>query len=142
MEPSPKRRRTEQGASNVDSQLASAWTREISPPPTKKRPGVHDADRDTGFLPLETSTTGKKSAIVVHDEDRMTSAIAMNANAPLISPPNEPTSLLPSPIHLTRVDGLSHANNIDCLSLSDLVGDPLIRECWAFNYLFDVNFLL
>ncbi|MCJ1434157.1 hypothetical protein MMC27_003524 [Xylographa pallens] len=50
--------------------------------------------------------------------------------------------LIPSPIHLTKVEGLSSALNIDTFSLQDLVGDPLIRECWVFNYLFDVEFLI
>ena len=49
---------------------------------------------------------------------------------------------LPSPIHLTKVEGLSSALNLDTFSLQDLVGDPLIRECWVFNYLFDVEFLM
>ena len=47
-----------------------------------------------------------------------------------------------SPIQLTRVEGLSYADNIDTVSLQDIVGDPLIKECWAFNYLFDIDFLM
>ena len=50
--------------------------------------------------------------------------------------------LNPSPIHLTEVEGLSSALNIDTISLQDIVGDPLVRECWVFNYLFDVEFLM
>ncbi|MCJ1400895.1 hypothetical protein MMC11_004106 [Xylographa trunciseda] len=50
--------------------------------------------------------------------------------------------LIPSPIHLTKVEGLSPALNADTVSLQDLVGNPLIRECWVFNYLFDVDFLM
>ena len=47
-----------------------------------------------------------------------------------------------SPIQLTRVQELPVSSNIDTISLKDILGDPLIKECWAFNYLFDVDFLM
>ena len=47
-----------------------------------------------------------------------------------------------SPIQLSYVEGLSLSNNIDTVSLKDIVGDPLVKECWAFNYLIDVDFLM
>lgn len=53
---------------------------------------------------------------------------------------HQPTTVS-SPIQLSRVEGLPPTNNIDTVSLHDIVGDPLIKECWAFNYLFDVDFL-
>jgi len=28
------------------------------------------------------------------------------------------------------------------VGLRDILGDPMIRECWQFNYLFDVDFLM
>ena len=144
MEPSPKRLRTDQGANINYSQIASASAREISPPLTRKRSSVHDSHRDASPFVFESVAIGKKAAGVVHEhaEKRKTSTVTMNTDAPLLPFPPEPISLLPSPIHLTRVDGLSHENNIDCLSLGDLIGDPLIKECWAFNYLFDIDFLL
>ena len=55
----------------------------------------------------------------------------------LISP-----ELISSPVSLTRVDSLSSVNNVDTVTLRDILGDPLIQECWAFNYLFDVDFLM
>ncbi|KAL2872355.1 tyrosyl-DNA phosphodiesterase-domain-containing protein [Aspergillus lucknowensis] len=49
-----------------------------------------------------------------------------------------------SPIQLTRIKdfGSSSENNVDTVQLSDILGDPMIRECWQFNYLFDVDFLM
>ncbi|CAG8391130.1 unnamed protein product [Penicillium salamii] len=47
-----------------------------------------------------------------------------------------------SPVQLTRIRDLSESNNVDTVRLSDILGDPMIRECWQFNYLFDVDFLL
>ena len=47
-----------------------------------------------------------------------------------------------SPIQLSYVEGLPISNNVDTVSLKDIVGDPLIKECWAFNYLIDVDYLM
>lgn len=50
--------------------------------------------------------------------------------------------MVSSPVQLTRVQELAASNNIDTVSLKDILGDPLIKDCWAFNYLFDVDFLM
>lgn len=47
-----------------------------------------------------------------------------------------------SPIQLSTVNGLPASSNIDTVSLGDILGDPLIKECWLFNYLFDVDFIM
>ena len=49
---------------------------------------------------------------------------------------------IPSPIQLSSISGLPADCNVDTVSLRDIVGHPLIKECWAFNYLIDVDFLL
>ena len=51
-------------------------------------------------------------------------------------------SLVPSPIHLTNVPDLPESSNIDTVSLGDVLGDPLIKEAWLFNYLIDVDFVM
>lgn len=50
--------------------------------------------------------------------------------------------ILPSPIQLTRIRDLPADHNVDTLELKDILGDPMIKECWQFNYLFDLNFLM
>lgn len=50
--------------------------------------------------------------------------------------------LFKSPFQLTRIRDLPDKDNIDALGLKDLLGDPLIEECWEFNYLHDIDFLL
>ncbi|PHH83724.1 hypothetical protein CDD83_2934 [Cordyceps sp. RAO-2017] len=47
-----------------------------------------------------------------------------------------------SPWHLTWIRDVPEELNRDAVSLRDLVGDPLIRECWQFNFLHDVRFLM
>ncbi|ODA76325.1 hypothetical protein RJ55_08170 [Drechmeria coniospora] len=48
----------------------------------------------------------------------------------------------PSPWQLTWIRDLPEELNRDAVSLKDLLGDPLIRECWNFNYLHDIPFLM
>lgn len=52
--------------------------------------------------------------------------------------------ILSSPFQLTHIRDLasSSGNNVDTIRLRDLLGDPMIRECWQFNYFFDVDFLM
>ncbi|KAI0478479.1 tyrosyl-DNA phosphodiesterase [Xylariaceae sp. FL0804] len=63
-----------------------------------------------------------------------------------ISPPrkrrNPDRVLLPSPFRLTTIRDLPPDHNRDAVSLGDLLGDPLIAECWEFNFLHDVDFLM
>lgn len=47
-----------------------------------------------------------------------------------------------SPWQLTWIRDLPESQNRDAVTLKDLLGDPLISECWEFNYLHDVNFLM
>jgi len=50
--------------------------------------------------------------------------------------------LIPSPFQLTRIRDLPASSNVDTIGLSDILGDPLIKECWQFNYLFNLEFLM
>lgn len=54
------------------------------------------------------------------------------------------TTSLPSPIQLTHIRDLpaSSGNNVDTVRLRDILGDPMIRECWQFNYCIDVDYLM
>ncbi|KAL9576742.1 MAG: hypothetical protein Q9212_006855 [Teloschistes hypoglaucus] len=50
--------------------------------------------------------------------------------------------LMASPIQLSTVNGLPTTHNVDTVSLQNILGDPLIEECWLFNYLIDVDFIM
>ncbi|GJN66903.1 hypothetical protein PLIIFM63780_004372 [Purpureocillium lilacinum] len=50
--------------------------------------------------------------------------------------------VLPSPWQLTWIRDLPEELNRDAVSLKDLLGDPLISECWEFNFLHDIDFLM
>ena len=50
--------------------------------------------------------------------------------------------LIPSPIQLNYVRELPAKSNVDTVKLNDILGDPMIKECWLFNYLFEMDFLM
>lgn len=107
--------------SGNDSPLASL-TRSITPPPQSrsrlKSQSVLKADADANDASLYRK----------HENNHE----------------NGGPRLIPSPIQLTNIRDLpeSSGNNVDTVKLRDILGDPMIRECWQFNYLFDVDFLM
>ncbi|OLN97402.1 putative tyrosyl-DNA phosphodiesterase [Colletotrichum chlorophyti] len=62
-----------------------------------------------------------------------------------ISPPkkrNRESRRINSPFQLTRIRDLPDTANRDTVTLKDILGDPLIAECWEFNFLHDLHFLM
>jgi tyrosyl-DNA phosphodiesterase-1 len=55
---------------------------------------------------------------------------------------NLDTRSIPSPFRLSRIRDASTNDNVDAVHLHDLVGSPLVKECWHFNFLFDVDFVM
>lgn len=85
----------------------------------------------------------QKRLRVNHDDER--SDLLRTLSRP-ISPPVKNQSLHPralkSPWQLTWIRDLPESLNQDAVTLNDLVGDPLICECWEFNFLHDISFLM
>jgi tyrosyl-DNA phosphodiesterase 1 len=51
-------------------------------------------------------------------------------------------AIVRSPFQLTSIQDLPAALNADTVTLKGLLSSPLIAECWEFNYLHDVDFLM
>ncbi|KAF3043646.1 hypothetical protein E8E12_003603 [Didymella heteroderae] len=49
---------------------------------------------------------------------------------------------VPAPFQLTKIRDLALHQNVDTVELKDILGDPLIKECWIFNFLFDLDFVM
>ncbi|KIW18729.1 hypothetical protein PV08_03018 [Exophiala spinifera] len=49
---------------------------------------------------------------------------------------------IPSPFRLTSIRDLPASGNNDTVSLHGILGNPLIKEAWIFNYCFDVDWLM
>jgi tyrosyl-DNA phosphodiesterase-1 len=47
-----------------------------------------------------------------------------------------------SPFRLTRIRDLPQKGNKDTITIHDILRDPMIRECWQFNFLFDIDFVM
>lgn len=48
----------------------------------------------------------------------------------------------PSPFQLTKIRDLPASSNVDTVTLSDILGDPMIKEQWQFNFLHDIDFIM
>jgi len=80
----------------------------------------------------------------VQDFEQMTAA--KGRPDPLSSDPiltKGPTSrIVASPFRLTRIHGLPSSANIDTVNIKELLGSPLIKEAWIFNYCHDVHWTM
>ncbi|THW38291.1 phospholipase D/nuclease [Aureobasidium pullulans] len=47
-----------------------------------------------------------------------------------------------SPFQLTRIRDLPASANVDTVTLSDILGEPMIKEQWQFNFLLDIDFIM
>jgi tyrosyl-DNA phosphodiesterase 1 len=48
----------------------------------------------------------------------------------------------PSPFKLTSIRDLPPDRNVDTISLHDILGNPLIKEIWVFNFCFDIDWMM
>ena len=105
----------------------------ISPPP--KRNASSEKTRATGAI---VDLTRDEDCVSVKESN---SADNPKQNVP-VEAPEGPIKTISSPIQLNHVRDLPVKSNIDTLKLSDILGDPMIQECWLFNYLFDIDFVM
>ena len=139
--PKSKRPRIEDnGTVDDDSDVAEvssvAWTSAtkirasrapISPPPSRKAKHRQDAQS-------AQSNSGSQDLGKVPPRDAVLSYEKIDRGGA--------TRFLPSPFRLSKVEGLADDCNVDAISLRDILGDAMIKECWLFNYLFDVDFVM
>ena len=96
----------------------------ISPPPKR------NASAKNGHLqnPLSTDTNAvRTNATLASDND--------NVGRPK-------AKVVPSPVQLNFIEELPAISNVNTISLGSILGDPMIKECWLFNYLFDMDFIM
>ncbi|KAL9579032.1 MAG: hypothetical protein Q9203_006869 [Teloschistes exilis] len=96
----------------------------ISPPPTRRSVPNPSTEQVINHLRKDEALPEHISGQAKTDQNQVT--------APLMA----------STIHLSTVKGLPATHNVDTVSLRDILGDPLIEECWLFNYLIDVDFIM
>ena len=114
-----------------------SWrNRSISPPPKRHAASVCVAPQAEENRP---SSAVNATALPI--------ASSNNGNN-LFKSTHEPTTtqatknLFKSPMQLNFIEELPASSNVDCISLGSILGDPMIKECWLFNYLFDLDFVM
>ncbi len=131
-------RRNETADENMSSgsfnqcELFSA-RRSISPPSRKRHKSSHllaDSTKDNSHVPHDSITPQQGTKI-----SSLSSSVVPEC-------PSTSINISPSPVQLVAVRDLPSSCNIDTISLKDILGQPLIKECWIFNYLFDIDFVM
>jgi len=118
-----------------------------------KRTKISPPGHDLPIVGTESLPAGDNGLASLHrsitppPQRRQTSTAAVSDEMKPIETPKQnhmPTIIYSSPIQLTHIRDLpaSSGNNVDTIRLRDILGDPMIRECWQFNFLIDVDFLM
>jgi tyrosyl-DNA phosphodiesterase-1 len=107
------------------------------PEPPRKRARV-DALVDTPLTSLATPITPPQRKARLQTEPLNSSHQASAEASQAIQLPGA----VRSPFQLTTIQDLPATLNADTVTLKGLLGDPLIAECWEFNYLHDLDFLM
>ena len=119
---------------NYDA-FQSSRDRSISPPPKRHAASVQV---------IPQMEENRPSSVV----DAASLSIASSDNGNDYSQPthkpttSQPKILFKSPVQLNFIEELPASSNVDCISLGSILGDPMIKECWLFNYLFDLDFVM
>ncbi|KAI9875437.1 MAG: hypothetical protein M1830_008473 [Pleopsidium flavum] len=98
-------------------------------------------DNPATLLSLDRSISPPKNGGSRYDFNAGKS-LDVAAAAPVEEIIDNESTVIPSPVQLTRIADLNASNNVDTIGLGEILGDPLIKECWQFNYLFNVDFLM
>ncbi|KAK3319274.1 tyrosyl-DNA phosphodiesterase I [Apodospora peruviana] len=108
----------------------SSLARSISPPSrSKKRRLLPPPSSQTADPPPDDEETSSEAE---QEEDKP----SKEQGKPT------PQQIFKSPFQLTKIRDLPAESNIDAVTLKDILGDPLIAECWEFNYLHNIDFLM
>lgn len=101
--------------------------RPISPPLSRRKRSRTPAPSTPRVVRHQEASPPRKPApAAVEKEERIANATKYEA----------------SPVQLTRIRDLAPDQNVDAIGLGDILCDPMIRECWNFNYLFDIDFIV
>lgn len=105
------------------------------------RPGKRPAAADGGDEPDKKRTPASLTHPISPPTKKRRLATPPKEARPVEQSP-VPSRVFRSPFQLTRIRDLPPEMNKDTVTLKDILGDPLIAECWEFNYLHDIDFLM
>jgi hypothetical protein len=117
---------TKNGCGEIDP--VTQYVAQLVKDPNPSEIEAHDGDLGdlkTKILPTEGVVKGKMKASN-HTNDRK----------------QQKVKVIRSPFRLTHIRDLTGESNIDTVTLNDILADPMIKECWQFNFLFDIDFVM
>ncbi|KAF2999748.1 hypothetical protein E8E13_004804 [Curvularia kusanoi] len=147
----PAKRRKLNDATTGEAHSASAsLKRPVSPPLSSRQTPVpaallqaaaatwnfDDVPKQTETLPSQQPPFSQPANESVSTEKTAIRAAEDQRNA------DDLIECIASPFQLTRIRDLAPHQNVDTVQLKDILGDPMIRECWNFNFLFDIDFVV
>lgn len=109
----------------------------ISPPPKRRR--VAEVKRDDRLLDGGSQGPQAEANDAQRDEDTDNQT---DNRRPFETVAALDPCVVASPVQLNYVEQLHSSNNVDTISLGSILGDVMIQECWLFNYLFDLDFVM
>ncbi|RMZ80219.1 hypothetical protein DV737_g3118, partial [Chaetothyriales sp. CBS 132003] len=117
----------------------SSLGRDISPPhSTRQTPEVVNTENFQDHV----AKGGRPSQDGPPRAETATDKLSQPSNVDGSSDKDHNLKLIPSPFRLTTIRDLPASDNIDTVSLYDLLGNPLIKEAWIFNFCFDVDWTM
>jgi tyrosyl-DNA phosphodiesterase-1 len=143
-DPSAKRRKLNEEVATTGHQnnVSKGLDRPISPPLSRRRsPERSEPTWSFDDVPKQISATRPQATATASKAGERPTLEAERQLASERDYHREPR-VVSSPVQLTWIAGLASHHNVDAVGLGDLLGDPLIKECWNFNFLFDIDFVM
>jgi tyrosyl-DNA phosphodiesterase 1 len=134
--------------SKMKSEAATSKRKRVSPCPSDGRRETQDAECET-FVLKSMSTPVSPPRKRRSSQGEMTGApepagvdtdAAAKSQKDTDKMPSRPS--LRSPFQLTAIHDLPASANVDTVTIRDVFGDPRVIECWEFNFLHDLDFLM
>ncbi|KAJ6258616.1 hypothetical protein Dda_6663 [Drechslerella dactyloides] len=104
----------------------SSLNRDISPPPLRRQ-AVASNDASSSTEPASDTNVPK---------------ISQTPPKSKLDIPSSDTLIISSPFRLTRIRDFPENKNIDTITITDILGNPLIREIWSFNFMHDLEWMV
>ncbi|KAF3209207.1 hypothetical protein TWF106_011025 [Orbilia oligospora] len=132
----PKMSSPEHSSKRVKLSSSSSLNRDISPPPLRRQKGT-----TTGNL-IAAGSSVSPNAAPSHCVGDLDSPSKSNKPRKPKDVSGDTTLIISSPFKLTQIRNLPASKNVDTITISDILGSPLIREIWSFNFMHDLEWMV
>ena len=90
--------------------------------------------------PVEDDETASEAGTETESENEPVQSSSKRESPSAVTTSSE--KYWPSPFRLMRIQDLGATENVDTITLSDILSDPLIRVVYNFNFLFSIDFIM